>query len=307
MSAVKREIVLSLVIDAHGWEDYLNPFAVDSDIGQFYRNNVVVYSTTAVPDLVALMSSQLADNIIKKLIRQFTNVPASETRRIVHTFAEEYRGDYQNIVSHNREEDKTTRIADPSYVTEASNLIAYLSNKEYFFYDKVRGDVIDKMCGITVTDIREKLTHPDGSVSYNIINFPARVGSFNLIHKSGVEEFAELLDNKLGIGRELDLDTIFNTLKFPRRGETLSEISLVELYNFFKLMQIDYVNIFDLSCRSCKTRQLTQEEISNIGNSEYFASRNVKAFGTTKRRKHVNNKYKKSNKKRKRTNKRGKK
>jgi hypothetical protein len=59
-------------------------------------------------------------------------------------------------------------------------------------------------------------------------------------------------------------------------------ISLIELYEFFKASRIDYVNIFDLTCRSCKTRVLTETEIANIGNTEFSVSRNTKAFGKKK-------------------------
>jgi hypothetical protein len=62
-------------------------------------------------------------------------------------------------------------------------------------------------------------------------------------------------------------------------------ITLIELYEFFKACRIDYVNIFDLTCRSCKTRVLTESEIADIGNTEFSVSRNTKAFGPYKSKK----------------------
>ena len=72
------------------------------------------------------------------------------------------------------------------------------------------------------------------------------------------------LENKLGIGRELSLETIFDTLHFPPRKDVLEKISLRELYDFFKLLHIDYVNIFDLSCRGCKTYRLNENDVGTV-------------------------------------------
>ena len=291
-TGVKRELVISILIDGHGREDYLNPFDRDSEIGQYYRNNVIVHSTSAVPDISALMSAPIARTIIGRIIDKFSEVPASETREIVNAFAREIKKEYQDLAFKHEHLDTTDRVGDPKYLSEVSNLIAYLANKEYFFYKTVRGDKIEDTCGITITDIRQKITHVDGEVSYEIVRFPAR--EFNLIHKIGVESFAELLLNNLGIGQDVDLETIFRILGFSRRTDTLASITLVELYEFFKLLEIDYVNIFDLTCRDCKTRKLTEDEIADIGNAEFFVSRNAKAFGDrTKKRRNKKNKKKK--------------
>ena len=292
ITGVKRELIISIIIHGHGREDYLNPFDRDSDIGQYYRNNVIVHSTSVVPDLHAIMSAPFARNLTGKIIDRFTEVPASETREIVNAFAQEIKKKYHDLAVKNEHLDKSHRIGDPKYLSEVSNLIAYLANKEYFFYKTVRGDAIADICGITVTDIRQKITHIDGGVSYEIVGFPAYTGEFNLIHKIGVESFAELLLNNLGIGHNIDLETIFTSLGFSRKSDTLASITLVELYEFFKLLEIDFVNIFDLTCRDCKTRKLTEDEIADIGNAEFFVSRNAKAFGRTKKRRNKKNKKK---------------
>jgi hypothetical protein len=276
----KTELIISVVVEAHGSEDHLNPFDRDSEIGQYYRNNVVVYSTSGVPDISALMSVNTAVEITNKIIQKFKDIPASDTRRIVNEFAQEFKEEYRNDVLKNGHKDKTGRIDEPMYISEISSVIAYLADKEYHFYPYVKGDEI---VGITVTDVRQKITHPDRSISYNMIEFPAQVGQFNLIYKVGVEGFTEFLENKLGIGRDLSLETIFNTLHFTPRKGVLEKVSLHELYDFFKLLQIDYVNIFDLSCRSCKTRRLNEDEIADIGIEEYLASRSAVAFGKTRK------------------------
>lgn len=279
----KTELIISVIVNAHGSEDYLNPFDRDSEIGQYYRNNVVVYSTSGVPDISALMSTETAQLIMNKLTQKFRELPHSDTRRIMHEFAQEFKDEYKSKVLKSGHKDKTGRAEDPMYLSETSNVIAYLANKEYFFYRYVEGDAIHPIVGITVTDVRQKITHPDGSISYNIIDFPARVGKFNLIYKDGVESFAEFLENELGIGSNLTLEQIFGALNFTARKGVIRQVSLNELYDFFKLMQIDYVNIFDLSCRNCNMRRLSEDEIADIGNSEYAAARNAHAFGTKKR------------------------
>ena len=279
----RTELIISVVVKAHGSEDHLNPFDRDSDIGQYYRNNVVVYSTSGVPDISALMSINGAVEITNKIIQKFKHMPASDTRRIVNEFAQEFKEEYKDDVLKNGHKDKTGRIDEPMYMSETSSIIAYLADKEYFFHHYVKGDTIHEIVGITVTDVRQKITHPDGSISYNIIDFPAQVGQFNLIYKDGVELFAEFLGNKLGIGNDITLETIFDALHFTPRKGVLEKVSLYELYNFFKLLDIDYVNIFDLSCRDCKTRRLFEYEIADIGNTEYVAHRNANAFGRKKR------------------------
>jgi hypothetical protein len=278
----KTELIISVIVKGHGSEDYLNPFDRDSDIGKYYRNNVIVYSTSGVPDISALMSIETTELIMNTLIQKFRELPESDTRRIVEAFARDFKNEYKTKVLKSGHKDKTGRAQDPMYLSEISNIIAYLANKEYFFYRYVEGDAIHPTVGITLTDVRQKITHLDGSISYNIIDFPARVGKFNLIHKVGVESFAEFLENELGIGSNLTLEEIFGALNFNEKG-VIGQVSLVELYDFFKLMQIDYVNIFDLSCRDCTTRRLSEDEIANIGNSEYVAARNANAFGTKKR------------------------
>lgn len=67
---------------------------------------------------------------------------------------------------------------------------------------------------------------------------------------------------------------------------------------FLKQINIDYVNIFDLSCRNCITgNNLSEQKIEEIGNSEFEANVNKKAFGL-KLKQHNKNKSKKKRNKR---------
>ena len=295
---LKREIIATIVISGHGGEDHLDPFDRDSDIGQFYRNNVVVYSTSAIPDIAAIMNARDANRIITNISDKLKTAPHSDTRRIVNEFKHELRPEYQELVLQNRHLDKSGRSAEPRYLNEASKATTYLANKKYFFYNNV--DANDNTLGMSVVDLREKQTHADGSISYNQVRLPNKV---NLMYKDKVEEFAEVLENELGIGGDVRLESIYSALGFDDDDSTnkLENITLVELYAFFKLLQIDYVNIFDLTCRNCRTRRLEFQEIEEIARAELEAFENVKAFGKTKRRRRnkKKKKVKKSTKRRK--------
>ena len=292
---LKREIIATIVISGHGGEDHLDPFDRDSDIGQFYRNNVVVYSTSAIPDIAAIMNARDANRIITNISDKLKTAPHSDTRRIVNEFKHELRQEYQELVLQNRHLDKSGRSAEPRYLNEASKATTYLANKKYFFYNNV--DANDNTLGMSVVDLREKQTHADGSISYNQVRLPNKV---NLMYKDKVEEFAEVLENELGIGGDIRLESIYSALGFDD-DDSIENITLVELYAFFKLLHIDYVNIFDLTCRNCRTRQLEFQEIEEIARAEMEAFENVKAFGKTKRRRRnkKKKKVKKSTKRRK--------
>jgi hypothetical protein len=58
--------------------------------------------------------------------------------------------------------------------------------------------------GISVSDIRVKITDEQGNISYTPIRFSKKkLKMCNLIHKDGVETILEVLQNKLGILRNL--------------------------------------------------------------------------------------------------------
>jgi hypothetical protein len=293
-----EEIILSIVIYGHGCEDFLNPFPQESAIGEYYRNNVRVYSTPAVPDISAVMGTAEVGRIVDNIKSKFQDIPESETREIVNSVKDEMRSKYQDSVMRSEQlglfaaDAKFKRNTEARYLNEASNVIAYLANKEFWFYDQYEGEEIKtplqkrlhENIGMHVTDIRRKITDESGQVHYEQVTLPPQRLStyFNLSHKDGVKNILKQLKKELGINT--DIKEISSILGFnkPKQKEKLKMISLIELYEFFKASRIDYVNIFDLTCRSCKTRVLTETEIANIGNTEFSVSRNTKAFGKKK-------------------------
>lgn len=285
----KEEIILTLAISAHGIENHLNPFPQESDIGQYYRHNVTVYSTPAVPDMYGLISDGVIQEIMIIAKDKFKFEKNRDTRSIINEFKDEFRPEYQKVVSsYQQEEKEDKRIKEPRYLNQTSNLITYLSNKNFVFTE-IAG--ITETIGIIVLDIRQKLTDSHGVITYKRVNLPP--SPINLIDKIGVETLIEILS----IRRiDLSLEHIYSLLGFTETKDKLDKISLVELYTFFKATHIDYVNIFDISCRNCISRNLSEKEIADIGNSEFFATVNKKAFGLKEKQRKKNKSKRKKNK-----------
>ena len=305
----EENLILTLAIVGHGCEDYLNPFPRASAIGEYYRNNVRAYSASAVPDITCVMGAVEAGSIVDKIYETFKENPHAETKEIVNSIKDDMRIPYQKRVLRSEQlklfanDPKFKRNTEPRYLSQASNLVAYLANKEFWFYDEHENEVIStsiekkihENIGIHVIDIRRRITNADGNITYKKVSIPSsfKVAELNLAYKIGVETFCELLFNK-NLGTDASLESMYDILGFKEESQDkLKMISLVELYEFFKVQGFDYVNIFDMTCRSCKTRTLDENEIADIGNSEYVVSRKTKAFGLRK-------KYRKSKKRSKR-------
>jgi len=312
-----EEIILTLVIYGHGCEDFLNPFPQESAIGEYYRNNVRVYSPAAVPDISGIMSTLEVGRIVENITSRFQDIPEAETQEIVHSIKDEMRSAYQEKVERTERlglfADSRTfkRNTEPRYLSQASSLVAYLANKEFWFYEENKEEVITgpiqkrlhENIGMHVTDIRRKITDETGQVHYEKVILPSQRLStyFNLSYKDGLKNILKHLKKEVGV--VTDLKEISGILGFdkPKQKDKLKMITLSELYDFFRACRIDYVNIFDLTCRSCKTRVLNEAEIADIGNAEFSVSKNTKAFGKTKNKNKTKKTKKKSKKAIKRT------
>jgi hypothetical protein len=298
----KVEIILSLVIFGHGCEDYLNPFQYESDIANFYKNNVRVFSTAAVPDISCVLGVHQVRGLLEKFTDKFDNFSEVETKEIIDNIKDDMRPIYKSGVLKSQElqlfkdDDRFKRNIEDRYLNQTSNLITYLSNKEFHFYDESEDEIIElpykkyeqQTIGIHVIDIRLKITDSIGNVTYQQIPFlkTHNLDNFNLIKKIGVEQFLEILFNKANIDT-LSLEDAYTILGFKNKNnddEKLKKISLEELYLFLKLSSINFVNIIDLSCRTCKTGTLNESQIADIGNTEFFTSVSTdKKFGGNKK------------------------
>jgi hypothetical protein len=117
--------------------------------------------------------------------------------------------------------------------------------------------------GINVSDIRLKITASDGSVTYRNIFNPYEemaqfyssnkeqkepvdiITKFNLAYRHGLEFILKDVLHK----EEL-IDRALKIFKFKEGEKKKESINLVQLFMFFELVGIKYVNIIDHSCRS---------------------------------------------------------
>jgi hypothetical protein len=283
-----EEIILSIVINGHGCEDFMRPWPPDSKISQFFRNNVRVYSVSCVPDMPSALSRRDEESIMNNISNKF-DLSEKETKEILDTFKDSYRGSYIKMINALEEtqpdnpivkDPDFNRIKQSIYLDRSSNLITYLANKTYEFKRKTT-----KTDCISVSDIRIKKTDEQGNVTYRPIRFSKKDFTMhNLIYKDGVETILETFQNKLGIERSLE--DIFEILRFGEDEERLDNITLFELFEFFDELNISYVNIFDLTCRGCKTGKLDPVEIERIYDYESNFNEKPVAFGkrSTKKR-----------------------
>ena len=314
----KEELIMSLVITAHGCEDLTNSWDDLSDHAFFYKNNVRVYSSSCVPGVSALHASNDFRPIIYSVRNKLAVIPERETGPLIQDYAQEVRSEYQSSIRRSKQNNKPVSL-EPGFdnifnnIDKASNLITYLSNKTFYFYDESPSEIlmpyVKETIGIHVVDIRLKQTSSTGEVSYTHILNPKSSKSglsyFNLTYKEGLTNVLKLIKkHKL-------LKSSFDILGFTSKKSQLTELTLIQLYGFFKLLDITFVNIMDFSCRACSTGRLPKSVMDTIYEKEQRYTNKPIAFGlknknTTKKRtnhkgfknvRKISNKTKKSYKK----------
>lgn len=291
-----EEIILSVVINGHGCEDFTNPWADHLEISEYFRNKVRVYSVPCVPGITSFLRGRDMREIINDISNKF-DLSEKETSEVVNQFKEGYRETYiNNVNTHSERDPYNPALKDasyskaklPEYINRSSNLITYLSNK-IFVFENERWST--ELTGISVSDIRVKITDEEGNVSYRPIRFSKKNPKLhNLIHKDGVETILETFQNKLGVVR--NLEDIFKILGFEEDNDRLQQITLNQLFAFFKALNISYVNIFDLSCRGCRTGNLNPIDIERIHSFQSEFNEKPVAFGVKTRVRRIKNKRK---------------
>ena len=108
---------------------------------------------------------------------------------------------------------------------------------------------------------------------------PFDVSKFNLFYKNGMEFIMKDV-----LHREDLFNSALQTLNFKAGKENISGISLVQLYDFFKLVGFKYVNIIDQSCRVFTTQKLTSEKTEKLFKEEQKYIVKPVAFGKRSRR-----------------------
>ena len=160
-----------------------------------------VYSRACVPDTVTLGNLASNPEIIRDIHHRFSSVPRNETSTIVKDYAEDSRFEYQKDILYNLAQHKQQSLG-PRFdkfsifenIERASNLSAFLSDKQFSFYAKSPGEKINtkgkrelyKTIGIHVVDIRIKKTSPSGEVTYEKIFSPSvdDLSTSNLIYRN---------------------------------------------------------------------------------------------------------------------------
>jgi hypothetical protein len=315
VESIEDELIMSITIMGHGCEDLMTPWSFETPISTYFKNNVRVYSRACVPDVNSIGNVYRNSDIIKDVQRRFSAVPKSATESIIQTYAKEVRDNYmRDIVYSKLSKDPVSltpgfdKVSDMDNLARVSNLSTFLCNKDFSFYmDNKREEVssmiqpVYKTIGIQVTDIRLKKTAPDGSVSYEQIFDPtdskySRIDStnFNLIYKNGLTYVLKDI-----LGRRDLVKPALGYLGFGKK-DRIMDLSLEQIYIFFKLIGVKYANIMDYTCRKCSVGRLSKSLTEQIYSAEQNYKKKPVAFGLkrsySKKRNNKNSERKKSNK-----------
>jgi len=314
----KEELILSLIISAHGDETFrwTKDFA---DISSYYKKNVRVYSRGCVPGVATVRNMAHVAKSIHDAYNIFKKRPESATEEIMAEYTGLDKNYYTNYLDSLDECNFQDEIGKNILENKArcGGLSTYLSNKVFsvvtdederstYYYEKDFKNFMASR-GINVSDIRLKLTAPDGSVSYRQIfnprdewhkywasnpdfeKDPFDVSKFNLFYRNGMEFIMkDVLHREDLLGRALD---IFN---FKAGKDKTSDISLVQLYDFFKMVGFKYVNIIDHSCRVFHTgMKMTSDKNEKLFKEEQKYIVKPVAFGKRSDGKRLNHSYSK--------------
>ena len=298
----EEELILSLMISAHGGESY--EFIPHTPVAEYYKNNVRVYSRACVPGVLSLRDRRSVRKSIDNAFTIFQNNPGKATQEVMAEYTGVDRGHYRKFLDSFSE--------CPTYQSTLKNkercggLSTYLSQKQFTFTDPITSKPIMESDhnwkqfvesrGINVSDIRLKVTASDGSVTYrNIFNpyenmahyyryidngdpdndSPDMITKFNLIYRHGLEFIMkDILHKEELIGPALEI------FKFKEGEKKISGLDLEQLYKFFKLVGIKYVNIIDHSCRYFYPNTgLTEKKAEELFEKEQQYSVKPTAFG----------------------------
>ena len=301
-SKAEEELILSLMISAHGGESY--EFIPHTPVAEYYKNNVRVYSRACVPGVLSLRDRRSVRKSIDNAFTIFQNNPGKATQEVMAEYTGVDRGHYRKFLDSFSE--------CPTYQSTLKNkercggLSTYLSQKQFTFTDPISSKPIMESDhnwkqfvesrGLNVSDIRLKVTASDGSVTYrNIFNpyenmahyyryidngepdndSPDMITKFNLIYRHGLEFIMkDILHKEELIGPALEI------FKFKEGEKKISGLDLEQLYKFFKLVGIKYVNIIDHSCRYFYPNiGLTEKKAEELFEKEQQYSVKPTAFG----------------------------
>ena len=304
----KRELIFSIAIMGHGCEHLLRPWKKDMPILRYFIDNVRVYSRACVPDLESVGDVDEFKDMVSDIQHRFSEVPENETASIVSTYADDERVEYQKKIIYNLAHHKQSSLG-PRFdkfnvfenIERASNLSAFISNKEFSFHinspeekTNTKGKKeLYKTIGVHVVDIRVKKTSSSGAVTYEKLFTPSSdLSNSNLIYRNGVIFILQEV-----LRRPELVEPTLRFLGFEGATERVMTLSLEQIYEFFQLVGISYVNLMDFTCRACSVGVMPQSISDQFYNIEQKISVKKTAFGKRSDR----NKQSDRNKRNKRT------
>ena len=264
-SPVKEELVMSIVIHGHGGEDYST--SLSEKHLEYSKNNVRGFNLGCIPGFLTWESIQEKIDL-PFLYKMFDENRDSNTSSIMKEFIKYRKPLYQDFLKTIRKEKDFQPIEKG--LECASGVITYLSNKTFDF--SRMGRFVDN--GIYVLDIRSKITYSDGSICYVPFTTIDPDFKFNLINYRHLRFVLDLLD-KHDVLREAK-----SILGFSK-DDPLPEIHLNQLYDFFELIDVKFVNVFDYTCRYCEIPSALSQQIYN---EEQKYAEKPDAFGRKKRK-----------------------
>jgi hypothetical protein len=298
----KEELILSLMISAHGLEG--GEWEPTTPISQYYKNNVRVYSRACLPGVPAVRNRPHVRKSIDEAFTIFKNNPRSSTQEIMTEYTGLDKNNYRNFLdTFKRCEGESVAL---KYKERCGGLTTYLSQKQFIFAEEYEGPNEKSLYkteydfnqflesrGINVSDIRLKITGSDGVVTYRNIFNPYEemtkfyrsnkehkepleiITKFNLAYRHGIEFILkDILHKEELIGPALEI------FKFKEGEKKKKAITLEQLYRFFELVGIKYVNIIDHTCRNFHPSfKLTEEKNEELFKKEQQYSVKPTAFG----------------------------
>ena len=287
--ALVKDIIMSVAIFGHGCEDYDKPLT--SDLADYYRNNVRVYSRACVPGIISIGNILQNEDIISDVRSRFSRefIGGTEfihgTDHVINKYITETKPEYLDRVRgfhegiREKTDAKAAKAADDRQ--RSSGLSTFIFEKEFGFYEDRPGEKLSSLpipvqqkyptLGVHVVNVSVKITNDDGSVHYESIFDPSDkrfrrfdLTMFNLIYKDGLKQLLGELGQLLGeLGQKTLVNEAQTYLGFTGKATRVSTLSLTQLYRFFRLLGVRYVNIMDYTCRSCASN-MNQSILENI-------------------------------------------
>ena len=200
-------------------------------------------------------------------------------------YSDRVRGFHEGI---SKKTDTSAKAANDRFLQRSSGLSTFLFEKEFGFYEDTPNEKLSSLSkpvqakyptlGVHVVNVSVKITNDDGSVHYESIFDPSDerfrrfdFTMFNLIYKDGLKQLLGELRQLLGelgqllgeLGQKTMVKEAQTCLGFTGSKTRVSTLSLSQLYNFFRLLGVRYVNIMDYTCRSCASN-INQSILENI-------------------------------------------